>query len=83
MAIEKWFNQTHNISYSTMIDTAMFYCLTSEYIIHYVLANLLCQSWVLLAIESCLSRQTVSYTPQILIQLCFIIQPEKKSDTIC
>ena len=42
MAVEKWFNQTKNISYFTMIDTDMFYCLTSEYSIHYVLDNLLC-----------------------------------------
>ena len=45
------------------IYVVMFYYLTSEDIRHYVLANLLCQSWLLLAIENW-SKQTncVSYS---------------------
>ena len=50
---------------------------------HYVLSNLLCLSWVLLSVESGLSRHIVLDNPIRLIQLHFIIWPVKKEDTMC
>ena len=59
----------HRVLASMDIDTILFYCLKSEYVMfycltnedsrHYVLTNLLYYSWVLLDIESDLSRHTV------------------------
>ena len=55
------------------IDTVMFYCFSNEDSRHYLLDKLLCQSWLILTIESGLSRHRVLATPKILIQLFIII----------
>ena len=83
MATEKWFKKTHCAIYSTNIDTVLCYHLTIEDSRHCVLSDLLCWSWVILTIESGLIRHTVLYIPRRLIQLCFIIWPVEKSDTMC
>ena len=54
--VKDGYNQKQSVGYSTDIVTVLFYHLTSEDSKHYVLANLLCSSWMVLAIESGLGR---------------------------
>ena len=72
LAIKKWFNQAHFVSYFSNIDIVLFYYLISEKSRHYVLANLMCYSWVLLTTGCGLSGHTVLSFQQILIHLCLL-----------
>ena len=67
----KLVKKTHFVRYSNNIHTVLYYYYSNEKINHYVLANLLSKNWVLLAIESGLSRHTVLAIPHRLIRLCF------------
>ena len=48
----KQFKHTHSVRHSTNNDTVLFYHLTSEDNVHYVLVLFCFQSWVILGIES-------------------------------
>ena len=64
--------ENKSVGYSKNIGTVWFYKLTSEDSKHYVLANLMCWSWIPLDIESGLVRHTVLASQWILTQLCGI-----------
>ena len=49
---------------------------------HYVLANLLLNSWVLLAIENSLSRHNVLHIPHKIKKLCFSVWSKKIAETM-
>ena len=80
LVIEKWFNQTHTITYFTMIDSVLLHHFTSGAIRHYVLANSLFNFLLHMVIG--VSRHTLSKIPQNLFYVCYIIIPVNKVDAI-
>ena len=61
----------------------MFYYVTNEDNKHYMLANLLCLSWVRLAIEGGLSRHTVLDIQKYIDTVLFYYLISEKSETMC
>ena len=65
------------------IDSVLLHYLTSEKLRHYVLANLLCQIWVLLVIANwCKQAHCVIYFTNIDSVLLYYLTSEK-ADTTC
>ena len=84
LAIENWFNQTHGVRYLMKITTGkLFYLVSDKNQTLCVRKYNVLKFFLLLDIESGLRRHNLLSIPQILIQLCCIIYPVKKSDTIC
>ena len=79
----KLFNKTHSVSFSTNIATVLFYRLTSEKSIHYMLANLPSFSWVLLIIEKWFKEtHCVRYSTKVDMVMYYYLTSEKP-DTQC
>ena len=83
LIFQRLFKQTQCVTYSMKIDIVMFKFWpvnktdTQCYLIYCV--KVVCSS----QLKSGLSRHTVLDITQIIIQLCFILLPVNKSDTMC